>query len=353
MINTKRFLGYDTDKNGNLVINEEQAVISDKRDGLELHHPFVKAMKQVTEAVLEPIVKKERDEEEAQRKELETAKTKARFQDAIAELNRIAKIELQSNEGPVPLDETKEIHKPPVGSRVTFQFSTSYAQIVSGRKEVLFLKAAVPSYLPSGTKVHVSSNNAEVVIHTSDLVLNENDAIDGVVLSKTEVEGRQVGASATVTASAGTASVDMLVKVVSKKEPPPIRPPKPPKAGLFKEIRFNDAANPTQRAFFDNGTGIIDIYTRSESVAMYLGPRGENQEKPECQVLVSELVVDVYCRFLAKLKDEKGLLLIPSERARLDAIDREHEMLRSKYAPIIHRCIVDRAAHRGLLELTQ
>ncbi|MDG6921117.1 MAG: ATP-binding protein [Nitrososphaerota archaeon] len=351
---------YDSDRHarrlfGNLrcdyiekLLEQEEAVISDKRDGLDLQHPFVKSLRQSVEAFLEPIVRKEREDEDAKRKELESAKTKARFQSAVQELNRIAKIELQTNEGPVPSDDA--VHPPagPVPPAVTLQFSTKYAQIVSGKKELLYLKTGVPGYLPSGTVVTIGSNNPEVIILTKSVSLQDGDATNGVVTSRIEVEGRQVGATATVTASAGATSTAMFVKVISKKTPPPLTPPRPPKAGLFKEIRFNDVADPTQRAYYDGSTGVIDVYTRSDSVAMYLGPKGENQEKPECQVLVAELIVDLYCRFLAKLREEKGLLLIPSEKAKLDAIDREHEKLRSKYSPIIHSVIVDKSAHRGL-----
>ena len=351
---------FDTDKHARrlfgtlrcdyieVLLGREESVISDKRDGLDTQHPFIKALKQSLEIFLEPIIEKERDEEEAKRKELESARTKARFQSAVHELNRIARIELQTNVGPVPVDETSIPPVGPVAPAITFQFSTNYAQIVSGKKELLYLKTSIPTYLPSGTKVKVDSNSPEVSILTKEVILDVNNTINGIVTSRIDVEGRQVGAAATVTANAGGATAAMLVKVISKRIPSPPGPPKPPKSGLFKEIRFNEVTNPTQRAFYDNVTGVIDIYTRSESVGMYLGPRGENQERPECQVLVAELIVDVYCRFLAKLREEKGLLLIPSEKAKLDAIDREHEKLRNKYSPLIHKCIVDKSAHRGL-----
>lgn len=348
----RRFFGVLRCEYINKLIKKGEAVISDKRDGLEPTHQFVIVLKLLIEEILEPLVNEERKLAEAERRQLETEKTLSRFQKAIEKLNIIAKDELQSAEGPVQVIPSKKNEEGIGKPLVVFQFVPPYVQIVTGKRSYLYLKAAVPNPLPDGTKIMVESDNEEVTMITKEAILNESEAINGVVTCRIQVEGRQVGTIATVSARTMGLKATVMVKVISRKiiNPPP--PPSPPKAGLFKEIKFNDVDAPTQRAFYDKNTGIIEIYTKSESVGMYLGSDGKNQEKPYCQVLIAELVTDVICRALAKKREEKGLLLIPSEEAKLDAIDREHERLRAKYAAIIHQVLVDPSIHREKLQLS-
>jgi len=65
-----------------------ELVVNDKRDGLDLHHPFVKAMRKVIESELQPLV--EQDMASRERNSVISEYLKKRFDGVLWEVNRIA-----------------------------------------------------------------------------------------------------------------------------------------------------------------------------------------------------------------------------------------------------------------------
>jgi hypothetical protein len=210
----------------------------------------------------------------------------------------------------------------------------------------LTLRAAIPDKLEAGTLVTIESSSPEVMVLTPQVVIQPREDFTGVGQARVELEGRQVGTEAIITARIGGLKCEALVKVISKKEPS--RPPHSDKkqSGLFRDVRFDPRAEPKQRVHFDREKSQIVVATKAPSVAAYFDESGKGHEEPQGQVLLAELITEGVCREIARRGVENGNFLAPAG-AQADAIQREYIRLQNQYAHKIHACFVDREYRRG------
>ena len=327
------------------LLKEEEPIISDRRDGLDWHHPFCKALKKTVDKELKAIVESIKKEEESQKKLIENEKTRQRFLSAVEKLNNIALQELgEEGEGKIKDKEGKPSMPPPNG----FDFMPEYYHIIAGNRAMLSLKAVVPWVLPDGSIVNIESDNDNVRIENKNFTLKEKDAVDGVIVLNPRIYGKRVGEEAIVTATSKNFKTEALIRVVAQIDRKKKHKKKKGKTeeGLFKDIQFDPSLGPKVRHYFDRETKFIKISSKHPSVETYLGPLGEGQDELHCQVLVAELVTDAVCRELARRKAETGRISILGEY--MDAVNREHYRLINEYAHLIHRELVDSAARRNV-----
>lgn len=326
------------------LIKTDEPILSDRRDGLDWQYSFCKSLKSLIEKHLSNIIKEIEQEESKRKKALENEKTKQRFNKAVEQINKIAKEELGlEGEGKMP-DGTKKLPMPPPNG---FDFIPEYYSFIAGQRTTLTFKTIVPWVLHDNAIINFESDNEYISINTKSVTVHQEDADEeGIVKVNIVAHGKSVGAEAIISARSGNLKADALVKVVAKKEPPPPPPPPPPggKSGLLNGIRFDASLGHKIRHRFDPENHVVKISTKHPSVEVYLGPEGEGQDLPHCQVLIAELVIDSVCRELARRKSEKGMLLSLSDRT--DAINREHNDLINKYAHAIHGILVAKNAMR-------
>ena len=330
------------------LLKKEEPIISDRRDGLDWHHPFCKSLKKMVEKELKVIVDKIKEEEEAQKKSIENEKTRQRFQCAIEEINKIALQELgEEGEGKLKDKEGKPAMSPPNG----FDFIPEYYHIIAGNRTTLTLKAVIPWVLPDGCVINIESDNDDVKIEDKNFTVKGEDALESVVVFNPKICGKRVGVEAIVTARAKDFKAEALIKVVARidrKKKHKKKKGKTPE-GLFNDIQYDQTLGPKVRHYFDRETKIIKISSKHPSVEAYLGPNGEGQNEFHCQVLVAELVTDSVCRELARRKADTSRLSILGDY--MDAVNREHNRLINEYAHKIHKALVAPGARRTIYRL--
>ncbi|RJR21301.1 MAG: hypothetical protein C4581_02380 [Nitrospiraceae bacterium] len=333
----QKIFGYVKCKYIDELMKKEEPILSDRRDGLDWHHPLCKALRDVVTKELKPIVDEIKREEESQKKLVENEKTRQRFLTAIEKINQIALQELGAEgEGRSKEKEGKPSTPPPNG----FDFIPEYYQIIAGNRATLTLKVVVPWVIPSGSIINVETDSDDIRIENKIFTVKEEEAVDGVVVLNPKIYGKRVGTEAIITARTKDFKAEALIKVVAaidKKNKHKERKGKT-KEGLFNDIKYDPALGPKVRHYFDKEASIIKISSKHPSVEVYLGPNGEGQDALHCQVLVAELVTDAVCRELARRKAETGRLPILGEY--MDAVNREHYRLINEYAHIIHQYLV-------------
>ena len=342
-----RFYGRLTCDHLHQLLNNDEPVLTATRDGINWKHSFTKALKEIVEGKLEPLVEEERRRSRQEERAAVNKKMKAKLDLALKQLNSIAKLEL----GDGKRDEDDEDEKTPAVPLNGFGFVPKYAHVLTGKPAQLTLRAFVPDVVAAGSLVTIQSDNSEVTILTPQVVIEAREDYPNIGQVRVEIEGRQVGALAAVTATVEgpekNLEAEALVKVISKREPvkDPSDHPKGEK-GFFKGYRFDSSAEPRQRVRFDRATSFIVIAAKAPSVSPYLDESGNGIEDPKGQVMLAELICEAVCNELATQGVGIGKYLAPAG-GEADAIRRKYIELQTQYAHRIHACFVDGIGENG------
>lgn len=332
------------------LLNKEipEPVLSATREGINWKHPFASALKQVIEKRLEPLVEEERRRTQSEERSALSKKLRERLNHALKEINSIANQELGIGEGIHGLGDSQ--NKVPFVPPSGFGFVPEYAHIQTGRAAALTLRASIPDKVADGTLVIIESDSSETTILTPQVIISEREDFAGIGQARVEIEGRQVGAEAVITARVeglfAVVKAEALVKVVSKKEHSDPKPPDKQTGGLFRDVRFDPTAEPKQRVRFDRAAATIVVATQAPSVASYFDETGKGIETPQGQVMLAELITESICREIARRGVESGNFLAPSG-AEPDAIQREYIRLQNQYAHRVHACFVQSGYRRN------
>ncbi len=336
-----RFYGRITcDYLHDLLMKEQtEPVLTATRDGIEWKHPFTKALKSIVESKLEPLIDDERRRLQAEQKATLNSKLRKRLDDALKELNSIAQSELGALSGGSEKD-GGEPGKTPVVPPNGFGFVPELVYSQTGKPKTLTLRAVLDERISSGSLVSIDSDNSEILVLTPRVVIEEREDFPGIGQAPVQVEGRQVGSEAIITARLNEMKAEALIKVISKKEGQ-VEPPQPrTSSGLFRGYRFDKTAEPKQRAYFERATSLIVIATQAPSVASYFDESGAGIDTPQAQVMLAELISEAVCNAIANRGVERGnFISVPG--AETDAVRREYIRLQNQYAHHIHACFVD------------
>jgi hypothetical protein len=338
-----RFYGSVTCDHLHQLLKTDDGVLTATRDGINWKHSFAKCLKESVEKRLEPLVEEERKRAQAEQRSTLNKRLRERLNDALTKLNSIADSELGklAGLGEGAGHEGKMLPRvPPSG----FGFVPEIAYIQTGKPAGITLRASVPDKLEAGCLVIIESDNAEVTVLTPQVRIDAREDLTGIGEARVELEGRQVGAEAVITASVNGLKAQALVKVISKREPPSEPREKKEHGGLFRDVKFDPTDDPRQRVRFDRANANIVIATKAPSVAPYIDEHGNGSSTPQGQVLLAELVTEAVCSEIARRGVDAGKYLF-IEGAQADAIRREHINLQNKYAHVIHECFVD-SEHR-------
>ncbi len=339
-----RFYGRVTCDHLHELLKKDDSILTATRNGIEWKHPFARALKEAVEAKLEPLVEEERKRAQAEQSSTMNKKLRERLNNALKELNSIADSELGKLSGPGegPGVKDKKPHLPPSG----FGFVPEYAYIQTGKPAGMTLRASVPEKVEAGCLVTIESNNSEVLVLTPQVRIDAREDFPLLGEARVELEGRQVGAEAVITATINGLKAEAMVKVISKREPPTEPREKKEHGGLFRAFKFDATAEPRQRVKFDPATSDIIIATKAPSVAAYFDEHGEGSGTPQGQVMLAELVAEAVCFEIARRGvQNETFLYVPGAEG--DAVRREHIRLQNEYAHKIHACLVDAEHRRG------
>ncbi|MDL1911725.1 hypothetical protein FBQ81_13710 [Chloroflexi bacterium CFX6] len=304
------------------LLKNDEPVLTATRDGINWSLPFAKALKQAVEERIEPLVQVERvraiqDEQLKLDKQL-----RKKLDKTLRELNVIASSELSdrraaSDGKPEP---------PPSG----LEFAPARIYVQTGQQVPLTLRAHLSEKIHNGATVFVVSDNPEVDVLTPKVRIEASKDHPQIGTAKIEVEGKQVGSEATVTAYSGNQKAQAMVQVRSRKETPEDAQPRK-HHGLFNDIRFDDRMDPRQRVYLDRVNSTIVIATAAPSVKRYLDGQHRLDTTVQGQVLLAELITEAVCREIARQGVESGRFLAP-EGSEADAIQSHFIRLQNRYA---------------------
>lgn len=308
---------------------ETEPILTATRDGLNWDHPFMQQLRAEIEARLEPLVQAERRLAQEAATGVADQSLRKRFNTALRRLNSIAKDIL------VGTAQQKTPSRPQVPFR-GFGFTHGSKSIRSGRPAGVTLRAQLGNGVQAGQPVRVSSENPEVEVLTPEVELKARKDFPDIGEARVQIQGRQVGAEATIRAQANGYRAEARVKVTSKQ---PVEAPR--RTSFITEIEFSASADPQQRVVFDREASKIVIATQAPSVKPYLGEGGAGADTAQGQVLLAELVTEAMTRAIARVGVQSGKL--PALHDTLEASIRAHETrLQHEIGHEIHEYFVDR-----------
>lgn len=314
-----------------------EPVLTATRDGISWGHDFTKSLKLAVEAKLEPLIEEEKRRIQAERQIVINKKLQERLDIALKELNSIANLELGKIGDGEDNVRGKKVPFVPAGG---FGFVPDYVYVQTGKPATLILRAQISEKIVHGSLVTIESDNSEVNIISSQALIEQRTDYPEIGEACIQIEGRQVGAEAIITAEIDALKTEALIKVISKRVPP--INPRPPqgRGALIRGFKFDPSAEPRQRVKFDRANSLVIISTEAPSVAAYFDELGNGQETPQGQVLLAELITEAACREMARRGVESGkYLTMPGTE--IDSIQREYINLQNKYAHKIHAFLVD------------
>ena len=313
------------------LLKNDEPVLTATRDGINWTLPFAKALKQAVENRIEPLVQVEREHAMQDEQMKLDKRLRKKLDKTIRELNVIASSEL-SERSSTPSDGKQE--PPPAG----LEFAPARVFVQTGQMISLMLRAKLSPRIADGATVFIVSDNSEVDVLTPKVQIKAVNDRSDIGIAKIQVEGKQVGNEATITAYLGDHKAQAVVQVRSRKETPDDTQPKK-HHGLFNDIRFDDRMDPRQRVYLDRVNSTIVVATAAPSVKRYLDGQHRLDTSVQGQVLLAELITEAVCREIARQGVESGRFLAP-EGAEADAVQSHFIRLQNRYAHLIHETIV-------------
>lgn len=193
------------------LLDGEEAVLSEERDGLISRHPFSQKFISEIEKRIEMKIKEEKLRKQKEDLSKIDKEETARYRKAFSILNDIAEVEVQAV---INLGEklTDEISDPPDG----FCLYPSSAQMTVGKHYGFELRINT-DIVPPGSIVKATSSNSKIHIMTPEIkILPENGL--KILRKYITVEGREPNIEGSIHASTGNKVSEAKVYVVPEKE---------------------------------------------------------------------------------------------------------------------------------------
>lgn len=187
----------------------------------------------------------------------------------------------------VDIVEPEELLPPP--APLTFEFERSSYRIPAGKRKRVLLLAPTAAVRRHGTTVEVRSSNTHgVLVRQSSVELVQSpdgDWYQAVV----DIEGRQHGASSTVTALFGDGPLKAETAVSVRRDESGPTPPVIKVAAMGSPVRGTFVSDP------ETGAVTITVNAAHPAVRRYFGPQPDfpGQESVAARLMVAEVVADL------------------------------------------------------------
>lgn len=187
----------------------------------------------------------------------------------------------------VDVIEPEELLPPP--APLTFEFERRSYRVPAGKHKKVLLLAPTAAVHRYGPQVRVKSSNPHgVLIRQTEVELtpsSDGDWHQAVV----DIEGRQYGATATITAVCGDGALRAETSVAVRRDQTGPTPP---------QIKFAAMGSPVRGTFEtdeDTGLVIITVNATHPAVRRYFGsqPEFSGQESIQARLMVAEIVADL------------------------------------------------------------
>lgn len=193
------------------LLKNEEAVLSEERDGLVMRHPFCQALVSELEKRIDGAVKEEKLRKQKESQSKIDREENTRYKKAFNILNEIAEREAQVevNLGENLSNQPKEL---PNG----FCLYPSSAQITVGKRYAFVLRLNT-KVIPYRTKIQVDCTNTKIRILTHEIQIKPEDG-KGILNKYITVEGTEPNIEGILSVTIGNNSSKSKVYVVPEKE---------------------------------------------------------------------------------------------------------------------------------------
>ncbi|MCK9399801.1 MAG: hypothetical protein M0Q51_07365 [Bacteroidales bacterium] len=193
------------------LLDNEEPVLSEERDGLVTRHPFCKLLISEIEKRIEQKVKEEKLRTQKEEQSKVDKDEAIRYKKAFGILNKIAEDEVESG---IKLGQEigSEIPDPPNG----FCIYPSSAQITVGKRYSFQLHLNT-KVIPHGSIINIICSNSRITVLTSEIKILEDDR-SGILRKYISIEGLEPNIDGTLRASIGNNITEAKVFVVPEKE---------------------------------------------------------------------------------------------------------------------------------------
>ena len=206
-----RFFGEARIEGFRYLLQKEEAVLSDDRQGLARRHPFcATVILELEQRILKMVKEENKRREREARNKIDREEVK-RFRKAFSILNEIAEYEAQvaENLGQKPSD---DIAEPPDG----FCLYPSSAEITVGKRYNLELRIDTEVVWP-GSVVQIESSNQSVQVLTDPFRITTDES-RRIIQKYITIVGREASTATVIRATAADCSSESKVFVIPEKE---------------------------------------------------------------------------------------------------------------------------------------
>jgi len=263
-------------------------LIDPNRGGMEWRHDYCKALEELIEKELEPLIfKKKKELERPPEKEISES-TKKMIKNLCTLLNEIAKEEL--SEAPqVPVD--------PEPDMTILTIKPEVANLEKDIPRTFSIYAPVHIIESEGNEAKIKSSVWTISPLSSRVKLEKHPKFPNKIWYRYfKVVGIAEGAEGEIIVSLGKEIAASKVKVGSLREKRR-GTLTGRKGGFISDIIPDNQSSPFQRVIYRDG--IIYVFVKFPSVAKFLKPGFEGVETPEGRMLLAEIVGEAFCRQLA------------------------------------------------------
>jgi hypothetical protein len=273
----------------------ETELIDPNRGGLEWRHDYCRALAEMIERELEPLVAiKKKEIEKVPEKEI-NASTKQMIRNLCRVLNEMAKQELLEG-SEVPVDPEPDIN--------TLTLKPEVANLEKDIPRFFSIYAPARIVETEGVEAKIKSSIWTISPLSSRIKLEKHPKYsDKIWYRYFKVVGLMEGAEGNIIVNLGAETAVAKVKVGAVKAK--IKGKLEGKRGGFiSDIRADNQSGPFQRAIYRDG--IIYVFIKFPAVSKFLKAGFEGVETPEGRMLLAELVGEAFCRQLATQGLELG-----------------------------------------------
>lgn len=276
----------------------ETELIDPNRGGMEWRHDYCRALAEVIEDALEPLVSKKKKEIEKKPEKEVSQSAQKMLRNLCGLLNELAKQELVDTPE-VPVDPGPDI------SMLTLK--PEAANLMKDIPRAFSIYAPAPIVESEGVEARIKSSTWTIQPLSSKIKLERHFKFPNRIWYRYfKVVGLAEGAEGELIVSLGKESAMAKVKVgptgsFAKKHPGERAGRK---GGFIADIKADNQTGPFQRVTYRDG--IICVFTKFPSTSKYLGPAFEGVESAEGKMLLAELVGEAFCRQLARQGLELG-----------------------------------------------
>lgn len=304
-----------------------EALINPNRIGLDWKAQYLSSLKNKVEEVFKIFVEKKQKELESKEATVQLTEKDKKFQDELCKLlNDLAKKELSDLIAP-PVDpgELDGIDIRPLVANIKDGSSRSFT---------VYMPKWLDEILPA-SELKVESSSTNITIDKSVFEFKPHQDNSGILVSKFNVLGKKVGSEGTVKAKLGEYSTQADVFVVKELKKPNIKRKKysgKKSGGFIKKIKPITDPNPFQRVVLDD-LGTMKVYIAFPGISNYFNPWEKSMKTDVGRAVLSDLVLEGFCRYLTTAKQHGGELFDDSA----ETFNNEYFNLQKKFSMQIHK----------------